>query len=48
MHRGYAVMRRASRIDEDEDHHRDPYRKQQARHGDESPTQTGARHGGRC
>ena len=48
MHRGYGGVVRAWGTDEDEDHHRDPYRKQRARHGDESPAQTGTRHRGRC
>jgi hypothetical protein len=43
-----AAVLRASGIDQDEDHHRDPYRKQQARHGDESPAHTGTRHSGAC
>jgi hypothetical protein len=30
---------------QDEDHDRDTYRKQQTCHGDESPAQTGTRHG---
>jgi hypothetical protein len=44
MRHGRAVVVRVSRVDEDENHRRDPYHWQQARHGDESPTKPGARH----
>ena len=48
MDHGLRWLACASGTHHDEDHHRDPDRKQQARHGDESPTQTGTRHGGAC